>query len=74
MSSLLSNQQVVLLFVNDKLQLVRLKRALFSFLILGGLLGCGGQEPIVVEKTIVQTFAEVAALVIAINSKTQMEP
>ena len=58
MSSLLSNQQVVLLFVNDKLQLVRLKRALFSFLILGGLLGCGGQEPIVVEKTIVQTFAE----------------
>ena len=58
MNSFLSNHQVDLQVVNSKFQLTVFKKFLFSFLIFGSMLSCGSEEPIAVEKTIVQTFVE----------------
>mgnify|MGYP001200514746 FL=1 len=58
MNALLVNYQVGFEVVKNKFQLAKLEGVLFTFLILGAMPGCGGDEPIAVEKTIVQTFGE----------------
>ena len=58
MSYFLSNYQVDLQILENKFRLDRLKQVFFIFFILGAMLGCGSEEPIAIEKTIVQTFAE----------------
>ena len=58
MSYFLSNYQVNLQILKNKFRLDRLKGVFFIFLILGAMLSCGSEEPIAIEKTIVQAFAE----------------
>ena len=43
---------------NDQLQDVRLNKVLISLMLLGSLLGCSGEELVIAEKTIVETFSE----------------
>ena len=43
---------------NDQLQDARLNKFLISLMLLGSLLGCSGEESVIAEKTIVETFLE----------------
>ena len=52
------NHKVVFTISVNKFQLAGLKRFLLTCLILGLMLGCNSEEPTVVDKTIVEVFAE----------------
>ena len=43
---------------NDQLRIARLNKVLISLMLLGALFGCSGEESVIAEKTIVETFSE----------------
>ena len=52
------NHRVVFTINVNKFQLAGLKRFLLTYLVLGLMLGCNSEGPAVVDKTIVEVFAE----------------